>query len=163
MNAFKNIIVPTDFSEPAAQAMETAIGIAAAFRASLTLVHVAWTPPTAYVGYVEGFYWPVDDRDVTRKALDEQLVKARAQYPSTEGIIVDGESWRAILQAAKDKNADLIVMGTHGRTGIARVFLGSVAERIVRLSPIPVLTVSGKSEQLARAKTMSELSERGAA
>jgi nucleotide-binding universal stress UspA family protein len=163
MHAFKNILVPTDFSEPAERALETALGIASAFGANLTLVHVAWTPPTAYVGYVEGFYWPVDDRDATRKALDEQLAKARMQYPRTEGMIVEGESWRAILQAAKDKDADLIVMGTHGRTGIARVFLGSVAERIVRLSPIPVLTVSGKAEQVARAKSMSELSERGAA
>jgi nucleotide-binding universal stress UspA family protein len=72
--------------------------------------------------------------------------------------VLIGESWRAVLLAAKDQQADLIVMGTHGRAGLERVFLGSIAEKIVRLSPIPVLTVSGKAQQQTRAKAIELLS-----
>jgi nucleotide-binding universal stress UspA family protein len=157
MKLFKNIMVPTDFSEPANEALETAIGLASVFHAKLTLVHVAWTPTVSTLGYADGFAWPLDAAEGSRKALDEVLSFARTRFPSAEGIIVQGESWRAILGAIADQNADLIVMGTHGRTGISRVFLGSVAERIVRLSPIPVLTVSGKAAQLARMQTLREI------
>jgi nucleotide-binding universal stress UspA family protein len=157
MQSFQNIFVPTDFSEPATRAVEVAIGMAITYHANLTLLHAAWAPPVVYAGYLEGSYWPADDSDASKKALAEALATAREKYPSTKAMLVVGENWRAILKAVKDQNADLIVMGTHGRSGISRIFLGSVAERVVRFSPIPVLTVSGKDEQAARAKSVAEL------
>jgi nucleotide-binding universal stress UspA family protein len=65
-------------------------------------------------------------------------------------VLAHGEPWKQILEIAKERMADIIVMGTHGRRGLSRVFLGSVAEKVVRLSPVPVMTVPGKTDRRAR-------------
>ncbi len=152
MAVFEHILVPTDFGEPAEYALEIAIEIAKKFGSKITLLHVTWFPPLAYVSYGEGFAWPVDEvAKAGKKGIDDQIRVATALYPNIRGEVVTGDPWRAILEAAKTHGADLLVTGTHGRTGLSRAFLGSVAEKLVRASPIPVLTVSGKASAAAEA------------
>jgi nucleotide-binding universal stress UspA family protein len=152
MTAFKHILVPTDFGEAANHAVDVAIALATKFESKLTLLH-AYTIPYAGYGYGDGLLWPIDELSRAAKTeLDVALRKAKERYPKTEGVLVCGEPWHQILDTAKTCGADLIVMGTHGRRGFSRVFLGSVAERVVRLSPIPVLTASSKEDQKAKEK-----------
>lgn len=150
MQTFKNILVPTDFSEPAEQATEMAISLALKFDTKLTLLHVHFVP-TSYYGYGEGLYWPVEDlAREAQKALDEALAKLKERYPRAEGVLDSGNPSEQILSVAKDRGIDLIVMGTHGRRGLKHVLLGSVAEKVVRRSPVPVLTVSARAGEVKR-------------
>jgi nucleotide-binding universal stress UspA family protein len=80
--------------------------------------------------------------DAAQEALDSALSSARARYPRCEGLLQAGAPYERILAVAKESGVDLIAMGTHGRRGVSRFMLGSVAERIVRMSPVPVLTVA---------------------
>jgi nucleotide-binding universal stress UspA family protein len=156
MRTFKNILVPTDFSEPAEQATEMAISLASKFDAKLTLLHVH-SIPTTY-GYGAGLYWPVDDlAREAQKALDNALGKVHERYARVDAVLetsraVDavletGNASERILAVAKERAADLIVMGTHGRRGLTHIFLGSVAEKVVRRSPVPVLTVGVRESE----------------
>jgi nucleotide-binding universal stress UspA family protein len=156
MTSFTHILVPTDFGEAADRALDFAIDIASKFDAKLTVFHVSGVPAFAYAFYAEGLSWPTNE--MTKGAtteLDTFLHGVKERYPKAEGVVVSGEPWLAILEAAKKQGADLIVMGTHGRRGISRVLLGSVAEKVVRLSPVPVLTISGKADQMAKEKALS--------
>lgn len=151
MTAFKHILVPTDFGETSARAVDVAVTLARKFDAELTLYHASWLPPASYSAYAEGLYWPTDEMArEAKKELDKTVEQVKSLYPKTVAIMGQGEPWQAVLTIAKDRGVDLIVMGTHGRRGLSRVFLGSVAERVVRLSPIPVLTVSGSDEAKER-------------
>ena len=123
MTVFKHILVPTDLSDASGDALNTAIELAVTFGARLTLLHV-WTMPT--MGYAEGLAW---------------------QVPATDAVVKSGLDWQRIVEAASDGDVDLIVMGTHGRHGLPRVLLGSVAERVVRMAPVPVLTVRGRPSE----------------
>jgi nucleotide-binding universal stress UspA family protein len=157
MTAFKHILVPTDFGEPASRALDLAIALASKFESKLTLFHASWMPPTADVAYGKGLPWPTDAYvQEAEKELAKVASRTREQFPQIESSVVKGEPWEEILRAAKERGADLIVMGTHGRRGLSRVFLGSVAEKVVRLSPIPVLTISGKAEQEAKEKALAQ-------
>jgi nucleotide-binding universal stress UspA family protein len=157
MTTFNNILVPTDFGEPADRALDFAITLAAKFESKLTLLHASWLPPSSYAAYAEGLYWPTDEMAKgAKKELEAALSKATNRYPKTEGIVVTGEPWLTILEVAKLCGADLIVMGTHGRRGLSRVLVGSVTEKVVRLSPIPVLTICGKAEQEAKERAAAE-------
>jgi len=141
--AFKHILVPIDFGEVADHALEVAISFAAAMDAKITLFHATWVPANAPVSFGEGFEWPIDAFErQARETLERAASKARQRYRRIDALVVTGEPREEILAQASRLGADLIVMGTHGRRGIARALLGSVAERIVRTSPIPVLTVS---------------------
>jgi nucleotide-binding universal stress UspA family protein len=157
MSVFTHILVPTDFGEPAERALDVAIALAVELDAKVTLFHASWMPPTAYVAYGEGLPWPTDAyMEQARKELDALSARARTRFPKIDSCIVKGEPWEEILRGAKERGADLIVMGTHGRRGLSRVFLGSVAERVVRLSPIPVLTISGRADQDAKDRALTQ-------
>lgn len=124
-----------------------AIDLALAFDAKLTLVH-AWEIPTyAYAGMS---LFPLDVWTVIEQAAKEQLASTlaavRKQLPRAESVLANGRAAVEILGVADRLKADLIVMGTHGRQGVGRVFLGSVAERVVRASPVAVLTIHGKGD-----------------
>lgn len=138
---FKNILVPTDFGEPAQHALDVAIDLAGRLQAAVTLVHVY--PVVFPVTYDDTFAWPLTQIEKTaRRTLDARLASARARYPKCEAILKAGTAAVEIVSVAGQVGADLIVMGTHGRRGVSRLMLGSVAERVVRTSPVPVLTVS---------------------
>ncbi len=155
MHAFKHLMVPTDFSACADSALGVAIDLASKFDAKITLFHASWLPTAAYDAYCpEGGAWHLDsDARAARETLDAALERVTSRHQKTDSLVAYGEPFEAILQASMDLPADLIVMGTHGRRGLSRVFLGSVAEKIVRLSLIPVLTVCAEADR--RAKRMS--------
>jgi nucleotide-binding universal stress UspA family protein len=141
---FNHVLVANDFSECSERALDLGVRMADALGAKLTVVH-AWEVP-AYV-YANTAYVPGDVVspivDAARDHLNDALANARRTIPSAEGVLRQGLAWREILAARDACGADLIVLGTHGRTGLTHVFLGSVAEHVVRAAPVPVLTVHG--------------------
>ncbi|MBS2018864.1 MAG: universal stress protein [Deltaproteobacteria bacterium] len=141
---FRHILVPTDFGDASARARDIALELARRFDARVTLLHV-WTVPNA--AYAEGLSWPTEDLEAAaQRALDAELATAAKIRPGTQAKLRVGLAWERILESAKEIGADLIVMGTHGRRGISRLVIGSVAEKLVRLSPVPVLTVGAEPE-----------------
>ncbi len=145
MRTFQHILVPTDFSAAAEKAIEMARSIGSKFAAKLTLLHVIPTPP--FYGYEPTRDWPLPIEELPREAqrvLDDALRKLEGSYPRVEGTLVSGDPSEQILMAANERRVDLIVMGTHGRRGLSHVLLGSVAEKVVRASPVPVLTVGAR-------------------
>jgi nucleotide-binding universal stress UspA family protein len=144
MKPFQHILVPTDFGEPAQHALETAIMIARKFDASITLFHGYYLPPLAYG---EGWAAPLGEiAAAAQEATDKQLAAAQREYPKVKAIVRGASPVDGILSVVRELPADLIVMGTHGRRGVSHFVLGSVAENIVRLATIPVLTISAKAE-----------------
>jgi nucleotide-binding universal stress UspA family protein len=140
MPVIRHILVATDFGEPAACALEYALMLGKALDAKVTLFHAFYVPPIAYGD--GSIPVPVDDWiDGAHNALAQQVEKAKATWPRVESAFAIMEPRQGILEAAESKKPDLIVIGTHGRRGLSRVLLGSVAEHVVRASPVPVLTI----------------------
>jgi universal stress protein A len=160
---YTHILVPTDFSTAANQALRYAFEEATQHQAKLTLLHVTHHYPTVDVYYVEGaperregyaFEFggklpslPTPPPEVVRRDYNEEaLVQLQDLVPASftapwKAEVATGDPADAIVQAAQDLGVDLIVMATHGRTGLQHVFLGSVAERVVRHASCPVLTI----------------------
>jgi nucleotide-binding universal stress UspA family protein len=138
------ILVPTDFSAASDAALEFAKTIARTFGASLHLLHVFEDPVAA--GFTEVYApLPSDTRAALLEDAHTQLANRlsaedRDRFRATTEV-VSGLSAMAIIEYAQDQHIDLIVIGTHGRTGLSHLLMGSVAERVVRLAPCPVLTV----------------------
>ena len=142
MTAFKHILVPTDFGETSTRALDLAVTLASKFDAELTLYHASWLPPASYAAYAEGLYWPTDEMArEAKKELDATVAKAKLRYPKTDGLLGSGEPWQQVLNVARERNVDLIVMGTHGRGGLADLFLGSVAAKVIHLTSLPVTLI----------------------
>ena len=146
MTAITHVLVPTDFSSTSAAARAYARTLAMAFDASLHLVH-AFEDPHAPASFAAEMYAPVPLplretmlAEVERRLLEEFPAQDRARVRGTAEVVA-GPPAKAIIECAHARAADLIVMGTHGRGGMAHLLLGSVAERVVRTSDCPVLTV----------------------
>ena len=138
---FRHIILATDFSEGAERATEVAIELASRYGAKLTVLHV-WSLPM--VTYAEGLTFPMAEvEQAARQALEEAGARIKKRWPQTEAVLVPGVPWQQIVSAVDERGGDVLVLGTHGRRGLARALLGSVAEKVVRLSPVPVLAVPG--------------------
>jgi len=146
----RKILVPTDFSSPSDLALEYGKALADRFGASLHLLHVLEDPFIAGAWASEIYVADMPQlRASLRAEADKRLARAlspaeRERYAVTTEVRV-GSAAPAIREAAEEHGVDLIVMGTHGRSGMAHLLLGSVAERLVRLAPCPVLTVRGDS------------------
>lgn len=146
MTAINRILVPVDFSPHADRAIEYAITMGKHFGASVELFHVV-EDPFESGGWGSEVY--MSDLDgIRQRAVDDakaSIERCRAMLsPGTVPLVATvrvGHTASTIVDYAKTGQADLIVMGTHGRTGIAHFIIGSVAERVVRLAPCPVLTV----------------------
>ena len=142
MGLYHHILVPTDFSASSQRALDTAVKLAVTFGAKLTLTHSCEVPGYAYVGMMAP---PIDYLTPLREAggalLLEAAASVREQVPGVTALLRSGPPWQQTLEVAREIGADLIVMGTHGRSGLAHAFLGSMAEKVVRMSPIPVLTL----------------------
>jgi nucleotide-binding universal stress UspA family protein len=151
MATFNSIFVPTDFSSYAGRALEVAVQLAKDFGAALTLVH-AWELPL--YSYSELTIVPAQllssVEEAAQSALNQALAELRKQVPGANAILSRGYPADEILRVAEDTKVDLIVMGTHGRRGLSHVLLGSVAERVVRRSPVPVLTVRSSHAEHGR-------------
>ena len=146
MPSFKMIVVPMDFSTGSTRALAYARVLAERFGASLHLLHVVQDPYLA-AGWSEG-YPAIPDlteqlRQETERRLQDLASSLTPLTTSTEAVV--GTPAQTIAQVATEQRADLIVMGTHGRTGVAHLLLGSVAERVIRSAPCPVLTVRDSS------------------
>ena len=144
----RRILHPSDFSPASRGAFRKAIEMAKASRAELLIVHVV-NPivPVAGEGYVSPKMYDeiaASSRAWARKQLDTLVAKARKSGVRARGLLLEGATHEQIVRAARTKRADLIVMGTHGRSGLAKLFLGSVAGRVVTAAPVPVLTVRAK-------------------
>ncbi len=137
----KTILVPTDFSAGSQTALEHATALAKAFSAKLVVLHVIET----YTHTVTESLQIVNVYELVRTAVEpvlEQMVQdLRKDQVSASSLLVKGTAYEEVVAKAKEVGADLIVMGTHGRRGVSSVFMGSVAERVVRTAPCPVLTV----------------------
>lgn len=162
---FKKIVCATDFSAGADHALEMAIKVVIQQNAELVIAH-AWEPP-AYAG--ELFASPALVEGVFEE--DERLVAKAVRHALERGVVrasgkqLRGAGWHTIVELANaDPAIDLIVVGTHGRTGIRRVLLGSVAQKIVRSSPVSVLAVhpDDRLEQIGLVLWPTDLSESAA-
>jgi nucleotide-binding universal stress UspA family protein len=142
--AIHHVLVPTDFDETSDLALEVAANLAQQVGASITLLHVVDVPLYAYANF--GAALPPPDmlgaiERHARAALDQRLHKVRPTISACKAVIATGVPWRQILAAIGETGSDLVVMGTQRRRGLEHALLGSVAEKIVRTSPVPVLTV----------------------
>lgn len=148
MSRIRRVLHPSDFSRASGAAFAKAVEIARTNRAELVIAHVL-TPamPLAGEGYISPKVYEeieASARAFGQKHLDALVAKAKKAGARAKGLLLEGIPHDRIARAARSRRADLVVMGTHGRTGLARFFLGSVAERVVATSPVPVMTVRGK-------------------
>jgi nucleotide-binding universal stress UspA family protein len=140
---FTRILVPTDFSEASDAALEYARILAAKFGSTLHLLHVVETPVmiSSEVYIAESLDVQAALFEDGRKRLAERITPSdRARFNATSEIL-SGTSARTIVEYASEQSIDLIAMGTHGRSGVAHLLMGSVAEKVVRSAACPVLTV----------------------
>jgi nucleotide-binding universal stress UspA family protein len=144
MVTLRKVLFPTDFSEPSEAAWSYALALAKEFGAEILLLHVVAEPPRLAEAYEMGF---TPERfikaasDEARRQMTDMIAKAADWKVSISPQVRKGVEFREIIQAAREAAADIIVMGTHGRTGLAHALIGSVAEKVVRKAPCPVLTV----------------------
>ena len=139
------ILVPLDFSEHSEKGLRWAIGMAEKWQASVLLFHVVSTPIYPPVMMETPLNLPQLQTSLREHA--EQKMKEMATKEKNvrvESRVKIGEPFWDICRIAEEEKVDLIVMGSHGRTGLAHVLLGSVAERVVRHAPCPVLVVGRK-------------------
>lgn len=144
MVAFKELVVPTDFSEYSLQAIDYGVEIAKNFGSHVSLVYVV--EPLLQAADLT---WTTVDfeelNEAHRQSAEKQLEKLAAERFAEgigcDAVILFGKPFVEILKYAKEKNADLIVMATHGRGAISHLLLGSTAEKVVRKATCPVLTV----------------------
>ena len=143
MAAIKTILVATDFSVAAETALDNALALAAQLGAKVYLVHAYELP---IVGFPDGTLIAsaeVAGRIIASAQKDLAACVAKRRDSSVEivPILKQADPREAVLAVAEEVSADLVVMGTHGRRGLARALIGSVAESVVRTSPVPVLTI----------------------
>jgi nucleotide-binding universal stress UspA family protein len=133
MQAIRKILVPTDFTEQSDRAFDMACCLARDAGAQMIVVHVVPLPAVIYGPPPESYL------EHLREKLE--LIQVRDPRISVQYHLVEGDTARAILQEAGEMNCDAIVMGTHGRTGLRRLILGSIAEEVVRKAPCSVVVV----------------------
>lgn len=140
----KSILYPTDFSQGARAAMDYAVSLAMDYRARLILLYVIQDISIAewYVPSTIAADNLVEDMEKgARKEMETWAFEARQQVEDIETLVIRGIPFVEIVKTAKEKDVDMIVIGTHGRTGIDHMLFGSTAEKVLRKAPCPVLTV----------------------
>ena len=147
MSRIRRVLHPTDLSKASSAAYRRAVDMARGNHAELLLVHVlAPADPMMADGYVSPKVYE-DMVNATRaygqKHLTTLVRKTKRAGVRVKGLLLEGVPHERIAQAARSRKADLVVIGTHGRTGLAKLFLGSVASRVLAVAPCPVLTVRG--------------------
>jgi universal stress protein A len=150
------ILHPTDFSPQAAAAFEVACALARDKGARLMVLHVV-TPPVVYgelVARRQDGYWDELNAELRRVKPADPVV--RMQYR-----LEDGDPAEVIVSTAETDGCDVIVMGTHGRSGLGRVLMGSVAEQVIRKGPCPVLTVRSPAPAVGKTEPPSVVAARG--
>jgi nucleotide-binding universal stress UspA family protein len=146
MMSFERILCPVDFSEPSRRALNYAVALSTWYSAPLTVLHAVANVPvfevTAPFGPLGSPPVRLKDRDVEQERAElRRFIGAAAGTPEVELVVELADTYPEILRQAIDRKVDLIVMGTHGRAGLRHVFLGSVAEKIIRNASCPILVV----------------------
>jgi len=149
MKEFRTILLATDFSENSVFAFQYAYSLAQKFNSRLVIIHVINEPVD-----LRGFYVPHISFEKLEEEIEEGAQKMMEKFCRThirdfdnyETFIVPGIPYDEIIKKGVETSADLIVMGTHGRTGLDHVLFGSTAEKVVRKSPMPVLTIRSPEE-----------------
>jgi len=146
MIRLERILVPTDFSECSVRARSYACELADRFSAEIHLLHVV--PPMAFPGYVD----PIPDHfahleEGAQRELEAWNDPALEKATRVARSVALDTPFVGIIRHARDNDIDLIVMGTHGRSGLTHALLGSVTEKVVRKAPCPVLTVRPEGHQ----------------
>jgi len=141
----RNILVPVDFGEASLRALDLGVKLAAKFDAKLTVIHAFHIPPAAY-GY-ESLSWVADWANASRRDLEALTASTKRRHANTESRWVEDDPRLAIIDAAAELKADLIIAGTHGRGVVSRLLYGSVAARLVRTSPVPLITTSASAQE----------------
>jgi universal stress protein A len=144
----KKILYATDYSKASARAFDEAVKLAKQNRAELLVVHVV--EPTPYVAGEEfagaEIYAKLEDmaKREAQSAMSKLMLRLKKLRVKAQSLLLRGSARDQIVKAAKSKKADLIVIGTHGRTGLSKLFMGSVAGSVVSTAACPVMTVRGK-------------------
>jgi nucleotide-binding universal stress UspA family protein len=147
MKQIRRILVATDFSKTSAKAVTGAIDLAKANRARLVILH-AYVPfvPLVPEQYLEAGAWDSIDTE-SRRWAERQLAmladRAKKSGVRASSMMVTGDPSSQIVRVARSQRSDLIMVGTHGRRGFSRFFLGSVAERVIATAGCPVMTIRG--------------------
>jgi nucleotide-binding universal stress UspA family protein len=144
MNKLETILVAIDFSDSSDKAFRSALFMAEQFSAKMLLVHVINEPIDLRGFYVPHITFDKLEDEITAGAekLMEQFCRQQFDgFDNYQTLIVPGVAYQKIIEVADEHQADMIVLGTHGRTGLDHVLFGSTAEKVVRLSRLPVLTV----------------------
>jgi len=144
MKRFEKILLPVDFSDYSEVACEYAITLARTFNSSLQVLHVINEPVD-----LRGFYVPHISFEQLEKEIETgaaRMLEAFCQnnlknFEAFDTMVVTGVPYEEIIRAATEKESSLIVIGTHGRTGLDHLIFGSTAERVVRSAPCPVMTI----------------------
>jgi nucleotide-binding universal stress UspA family protein len=149
MARIRRILHPSDFSKASGAAFTKALELAKANGADLVLLHVLAPPLPLMAG--DGYVSPqvYEDLDKSARAYASKelaglVAKAKKAGVRANAVLRDGVAHEQIIRAARSPKADMIVIGTHGRTGLAKLFLGSVAGRVVSTATCPVMTIRGK-------------------
>jgi nucleotide-binding universal stress UspA family protein len=140
----KNILVPVDFSGETARVLDLAVDLAGPFNAKLWLVHVA-APDPDFVGFDAGPAYIREQRaEVLRQEhmeIQQMAAALKNRGVECEGLLVQGSTTETLLDEIVRLQADMVIMGSHGRSGLFKAFVGSVSEQVLRDSRVPVLIV----------------------
>jgi nucleotide-binding universal stress UspA family protein len=145
MAGMRRILFASDFSTASRKAFTTALSLAKANRAALTVMHVI-VPFTPVVPeqYIDAQTWDQIDNEARRWGVQQVrklTTRAKTAGVRAVGLLLEGDPAQQIVRAARSTRADLLVIGTHGRTGLTKFFVGSVASRVVASATCPVVTV----------------------
>ena len=150
MNRIANILVPVDFSDASRNAMRHAIALASKFGSTLTAAHIV----PSFTAFTYAF--PDDTGEFEKRAFNEARKLLPQEIPAafrdrlhTHSVVKSGDVRDELLGIVTEEKADLVVMGTHGRRGVKRFFLGSTTENLLRRIPVPILTVSDRGADKA--------------
>jgi nucleotide-binding universal stress UspA family protein len=149
MAEFRRILVPTDFTDTSEKALDWAFALAERLGSTITVMHSYEIP---IVGFPDGALVATADiaarmAEASGTGLEHVVARRRGGKTTVESVLREGVAWEEINKVADEIDADVIVIGTHGRKGLARALLGSVAENVVRTATRPVLTIHGPREK----------------
>jgi universal stress protein A len=153
--AIQRVLVPVDFSAPSLQAVDYAVDFARPLDAEIVVLFVvepiySVTAGDLYAPSSELTALMQEQRRQGREQLAELDARLKKRYPKVRTVLEDGLAYQAIVAAAHKLKADIVVMATHGRTGLSHLFMGSVAEKVVRTAGCPVLTVRAAARRQRR-------------
>jgi nucleotide-binding universal stress UspA family protein len=144
MKDFKTILFAIDFSQSSDYAFQYALSLAKKYDARLLIIHVINEPVDLRGFYVPHISFEKLEQEIeagAKKMMEKFCRNQIKDFNKYETIIVPGIPYDEIIKTGEEQSADLIIMGTHGRTGLDHVLFGSTAEKVVRKSPVPVMTI----------------------